>query len=222
MKCRRAKTLIFDFIDGQISDSDRVALERHLGQCQTCDAEASGLRKSLDLLHRAPQVQPDENFNWKVRLAIAKERDAAARRTSAPHVWVAAWNTRFATSAVAAFAMVVTAGYFTLRSFDAPVSENAPAMASSANPTKAPAPTPIVDSARFRAPVSEGPTLVSTAPQQSNNDGPAGLIDSFDADSLAHHFAQSEALRMRTRQLEDQVKLLMNELNACEKDCQPR
>ena len=61
MKCRRAKKLIFDFIDGMIGDQDRIALEEHLGLCPSCDKMATGLAKSLDLLHAVPQVLPDDN-----------------------------------------------------------------------------------------------------------------------------------------------------------------
>lgn len=227
MKCRRAKTLIFDFIDGYINDSDRVALEQHLGECPECDAMASGLKKSLDLLHRAPQVQPGENFNWKVRLGIAKERDAAARRVQMPRAWVAAWNTRFAASAVATFAVVVAAGYFALRSFDVTPGEP-PTLASSAK-TESPAPTPVVPT-RYDVPRTGIPGVrpVSTATdvEQGGNLNESGLIGNvppgFDADSLLQHFAESQAVRLRTQDLQDQVRLLMNELRECENQQPPR
>lgn len=223
MKCRRAKALIFDFIDGLISDSDRITLEQHLGECPSCEATAVGLTRSLDLLHRVPQAQPDENFNWKLRLAIAKERDAATRRTTGQGAWPRAWNTRFATSAAAAFAVVITAGYLAVRSFDTP--PDTPAVlpaAKTASPRVARENVPTVLPQRSLV-TDPGvtPRVVSTDPQPGRS-GPTGLIEAFDADSLVNHFAQKQALQMRARVLEEQVKLLQNELRTCEGGRNPR
>ena len=71
MKCRRAKNLIFDFIDGMIGEQDRIALETHLTECTSCESMATSLSKSLNLLHSVPQVQPSDNFNWKVFPCLA-------------------------------------------------------------------------------------------------------------------------------------------------------
>jgi predicted anti-sigma-YlaC factor YlaD len=38
MKCHRAKNFIFDFLDGVLTDSDRIALEEHLNACKACEA----------------------------------------------------------------------------------------------------------------------------------------------------------------------------------------
>ena len=54
MKCRNAKKLIFEFIDGLEDDRKRLELENHLAGCGECDKFASQLTRSLDLLHRAP------------------------------------------------------------------------------------------------------------------------------------------------------------------------
>ena len=75
MRCRQAEKLIFDYIDGAISESDRLGLELHLGECRTCEGVASSLAKSLELLHRVPRAEPSENFNWKLRLRLAQERN---------------------------------------------------------------------------------------------------------------------------------------------------
>ena len=87
MHCRRAKKLIYDFIDGMIGDQDRISLEQHLSECNTCEAMATGLSKSLDLLHRVPPVEPSENFTWKVRLRLARERNAPRESTGLQKVW---------------------------------------------------------------------------------------------------------------------------------------
>lgn len=115
MKCRRAKKLVFDFIDGMISDRDRLGLEQHLAECDACERLAGETTKSLDMLHRLPPAELDENFTWKVRLRIARERNAAVRGAASASPWAHAWNRRFAASALAAFVVMVAAGYTAVR-----------------------------------------------------------------------------------------------------------
>jgi len=111
MKCRRAQTLMHSFIDGMIDDQERSQLERHLSDCPSCEREARQLAKSLDLIHRLEPIQVSDNFNWKVKLAIARERNEMVSRSVADRSWWRRWNQRFAISAVATFALMVVAGF---------------------------------------------------------------------------------------------------------------
>lgn len=225
MKCRRAKTLIYDFIDGMLGDSDRAMLEQHLGDCRHCEKMASGLTKSLELLRRAPKIRPDENFNWKVRLAIQKERDAATRRATGPATWVRAWNTRFAMGAVAAFAVVVTVGFYAVSSFDSPAGlSKSPAFTSNSPVEQGPVPvasnTPgtrgkvlVNPGAVQPRQVSNGLGAATTASNGLIQEGPAPLLDT---DALRSQFDKTR----RMRSLEDQINALQTELRSCElKDC---
>lgn len=112
MNCRRARKLINDFIDGMIADHDRLTLEQHLGACGSCEKMAAGLSRSLDLLHRVVPEELDENFTWKVRLRLARERNALARESVSHTSWVRSWNTRFAFSALSTLVVVIAVGYF--------------------------------------------------------------------------------------------------------------
>jgi anti-sigma factor RsiW len=223
MKCRRARTLIFDFIDGLIGDSDRVKLEQHLGECPRCDREAQGLRKSLALLHRAPQVKPDENFNWKVRLAIQRERDTAARQVATQGAWARAWNARFVAGAAAAFAVVTVVGFLAGRAIGPAgvVSNPAFTNAASSQPSSVaksmdstpPTSNPVVDP-RFRQ------DLVSSGSQPEVGP-PVGLIqedEPMTADNLTTRFllVRTRQLEQRSHALEDQVKLLQSKLIECQ------
>jgi hypothetical protein len=109
MKCRRARHLLFEFIDGMGDEVLRAELDRHLAGCEECERFADETTRALSVLKRAPMQPLDENFNWKVRLAIHRERNA--RRSGAPAgAWVRAWNLRYVASASAAFAVVLVAG----------------------------------------------------------------------------------------------------------------
>lgn len=110
MNCRRARNLLFDFFDGASNETLRAEVDRHLGECGECDKFASEMTSSLALLRRVPVEPVDENFNWKVRLAIHREKNAALERVASANAWVRAWNMRYAMSTGLAFAAVLVAG----------------------------------------------------------------------------------------------------------------
>jgi anti-sigma factor RsiW len=121
MNCRRAKKLIFEYVDGLADERVQLDLERHLGECPECDRMATQLTQSLDLIHRAPQEQLDENFNWKVRLAIHKERVVIRERAASQGSLFRAWNFRYAGSAAAGFAVILVGGWLAINAGLTPV-----------------------------------------------------------------------------------------------------
>lgn len=118
MKCRRVRHLLFDFVDGLGNEALHAEVDRHLAECAECEKFAAETKASLALLRRAPVESLDENFNWKVRLAIHREQRAGSRRTTSAGAWVNAWNHRYAASAGIAFALVLVVGGASLRSFE--------------------------------------------------------------------------------------------------------
>jgi len=115
MKCRQAKHLLFDFVDGMSNEALRAELDRHLGTCPECDRFAGEMTRCLALVHRTPVEPLDENFNWKVRLAIHRERNALRSRSVATGAWARAWNLRYAMGTGVAFGAVLVAGALMLR-----------------------------------------------------------------------------------------------------------
>lgn len=115
MRCRRARKLTFEFIDGRIDDVKRLELEKHLAECAECEKFSSQLTRSMDLVHRAPVEMPDENFAWKVRLKLNQERKAIKRSTASDGSLIRSWNVRYAAGAVAACAVVVVAGFLAVQ-----------------------------------------------------------------------------------------------------------
>lgn len=121
MNCRRARHLLFDFVDGMGNESSRVELDRHLGECPPCERFAAEMTRALALVRRAPVESLDENFNWKVRLAIHRERNAVRSRSASAGAWARAWNLRYALSTGLAFGVVLVAGAVVVRDMDRPV-----------------------------------------------------------------------------------------------------
>ncbi len=124
MNCRRARHLLFDFVDGLGNESARAELDRHLGQCPPCERFAAEMTRALSLVRHAPVESLDENFNWKVRLAIHRERNATRARAASAGAWVRSWNLRYALSTGLALGAVLVAGAVILprvQGLDAPV-----------------------------------------------------------------------------------------------------
>jgi anti-sigma factor RsiW len=135
MTCRRARQLLFDFFDGASNESLRAELDRHLGACAECERFAAEMTRCLALIRRAPVEPLDENFNWKVRLAIHRERNALRSRSASAGAWARAWNLRYVLSTSLAFAAVLVVGAVVLWR------------------GQSPAPTPASVAARAGAPV---------------------------------------------------------------------
>lgn len=110
MKCRRVRHLLLDFVDGLGNEAQHAEVDRHLGECKECESFAVQMRQSLALLRRVQPATLDENFNWKVRLAIHREEKANAKRAASTGAWVRAWNFRYVASTGVAFALVLSAG----------------------------------------------------------------------------------------------------------------
>jgi hypothetical protein len=236
MNCRRAKTLIYDFIDGMIGDQNRIVLEKHLGECESCDVLATSLSKSLDLLHSVPQLQPSDNFNWKVRLGITQARNAIVSDTATERSWLRSWNIRFALSAVSTFVVVAATGYFLTRSSVLPSSDritvSPQSRATALRPTdpalqnraaEAQPSQPRVEYDQLAQPSAPfRPNLVSTGDPLQADDASMPLIAEVDFDSLANYFRGSRMAEVRAQYrmqlLEKQVKALQGELGECAKE----
>lgn len=227
MNCRRARALIYDVSDSAIADGDRIMLEQHLVGCPSCDALAKGWTASLALLHRAPVAQPDENFNWKVRLALAQARKDMAADGSSERIWARSWSLRFALSALSTFVVVAATGYALTRANmfargDGEASDRQAVVdVSSAQPSGGSAPQKDSASSRVLGASRVNPALVSTG--QGQPAGPVdetGLIDevgpTLNTDSLTNYFLKARVDQYRMRQLEQQLETLLGELRKCE------
>ena len=229
MKCRQAKNLIFDHIDGMISDPDRIALERHLNGCSECESMATGLSRSLDLLHKLPIAEPSENFNWKLRLRLLKEKNAVRDGGTTERQWYRAWNMRFSVSAVSALAVVLVTGAFLMKSSIQPGSDTVPfelrpdAMPLTAATQTVSRPAQSARATAFDPDQFIGTTAVAPRPVAFGAIGGQGvpmfIEDStrpvLDIDALKVQYLQSRMEHYRLHQLEHQVDVLQSELNKC-------
>ncbi len=117
MKCRRVRQLLLDFVDGLGNEALHAEADRHLAECAECETFSAELTRSVALVRRTPVEPLDENFNWKVRLAIHREQKATAKGAASTGAWVRAWNFRYVASTGVAFAVVLAAGVAAVNNF---------------------------------------------------------------------------------------------------------
>jgi len=229
MKCRRARQLVFEFVDGLEDERARLELENHLAGCGECEKLASQVVRSMDLIHRAPVEKLDENFNWKVRLAIRKERQAMSENLASQTALFKSWNLRYAASAVAGFVGVVAIGWMAIGtgviSFGGGMTalEQPQLVADAGTPSSGEA-----DGAtHIRDP--EGPVFVNRSHGNVVSQGapveertvsqPHGAMDAAVAPMNLDSLVQVEMLNQgpdeRVRYLEERIRLLNDHLEKC-------
>jgi hypothetical protein len=231
MKCRNAKNLIFEFIDGLEDDTKRLELEKHLAGCGECDKFATQLTRSLDLLHRAPREETSDNFAWKVRLKLNQERNAVRERHSSYGVIVRSWNLRYATAAVAAAAVVLVGGLAVLQNGLGPVSpaSDSPSSSTAAEPTQRPSisASPVERISDRSTPArptirgSAGPRMVSNLGAPRRSTGRIIGVDLIDRsaplsvaqmDSLVHEQLEQLTTDEQVRYLSQSILVLQRHL----------
>ena len=50
------------YVDGEVTEAERLQVERHLETCADCRAEADSLRSLVGLLRRMPEIEPPRSF----------------------------------------------------------------------------------------------------------------------------------------------------------------
>lgn len=74
MDCKRVKSLLSDYLDRSIADSDLAEVTAHLRGCCPCSAEADGLKGTIELLRTLPRLKAPPELMEKVQLGIGPER----------------------------------------------------------------------------------------------------------------------------------------------------
>jgi anti-sigma factor RsiW len=121
MLCDRIEPLVTPFVDGNLPDPDRRAVEEHLRQCPPCQSRVAAERRVHELIReRVPALKqtcaPDALHArcWQIARTAPQAADAAAHRALAP----APPPRRLAPLALAASLVVVVGGAFVYQATD--------------------------------------------------------------------------------------------------------
>ena len=94
----KLRSLLSAYIDGQVSDSERARVDRHLEECRDCRFELETLTATVDLLGQLPQVRTARSF------ALTEEPERV------PSVEPFVWAARVVAPMAAVFLVVLVLG----------------------------------------------------------------------------------------------------------------
>jgi hypothetical protein len=104
LQCARAKRSFSPYLDGAVTGTQMLALEKHLSECEACNGEYQALRRTQQLLVSVGRPKLPADLGLKLRLAISRET-AQARRGRFEGLMVRLEN------AFQAFMVPATAGF---------------------------------------------------------------------------------------------------------------
>ena len=65
--CEQALRKLFDFIDHELDDDERDAVQRHLSTCRSCYSRANFERRLKDKLHELRHDEPGPDAEERIR-----------------------------------------------------------------------------------------------------------------------------------------------------------
>lgn len=87
MNCRSAEGLYSSFVEDELSQKERHALESHLAECRRCSAAVEELRATVELMAALPSYEPGPHFEEDVMDRI---RTGEALRPTVVE-WLSEW-----------------------------------------------------------------------------------------------------------------------------------
>jgi hypothetical protein len=79
LRCGRAKEMFSPYLDGAVTGTEMLALQRHLLDCVECDGEYRALRRTQQLVTGMARPKVPEDLGLRLRLAISREAAQAKR-----------------------------------------------------------------------------------------------------------------------------------------------
>ena len=89
MNCRQAKEMINDLLDGDLAESGRRLLDRHLAQCDACDRHYEQLRAVDHLARDLAPVSPGSEFTNRVMGHLSESQPAVVLASGYGHLSLA-------------------------------------------------------------------------------------------------------------------------------------
>jgi hypothetical protein len=105
MRCTEAKGLFSPYLDGAVTGTQMLGVERHLAGCAVCGQEYQLLRQTQRMLVSVGRPKAPEDLGLKLRLAISREAAHARQPLQGPLVRLQ--------NALNAFMVPAAAGFLT-------------------------------------------------------------------------------------------------------------
>ena len=73
MSCERMESRILGYVDGQLKESEKQDVEKHLAACARCGVRVEEFRAVSGLLDELPVIEPSPEFDSRVHALVAAE-----------------------------------------------------------------------------------------------------------------------------------------------------
>jgi len=73
LQCPQARRLFSPYLDGAVTGTEMLALQRHMSRCADCSRQYQSLRHTQQLLLNMSRPKPPADLGLKLRLAISRE-----------------------------------------------------------------------------------------------------------------------------------------------------
>ena len=73
MSCERMESRILGYVDGRLKESERLEVEKHLGDCTPCRLRVEEFSAVSGLLDELPLIEPSPEFDPRVHALVAAE-----------------------------------------------------------------------------------------------------------------------------------------------------
>jgi anti-sigma factor RsiW len=70
MECSRIKKRLSAYLDGEVSEDERITISEHLGQCDACQKELTSLSKVVDVLGRIEEMEVPPYFMTRLKQQV--------------------------------------------------------------------------------------------------------------------------------------------------------
>jgi anti-sigma factor RsiW len=123
MSCERMESRILGYVDGQLKESERLELEKHLAECAPCALRVNEFTAVSGLLDELPLIEPSLEFDTRVHARVAAEPQLKASWRAWMH-----FSPRVAFAASMLLLMTLWLGYRTSTPFTPNIPDNDQAM----------------------------------------------------------------------------------------------
>jgi Putative zinc-finger len=79
MQCARAKRMFSPYLDGAVTGTEMLALQKHLSSCTRCNGKYEALRRTQQLVMGIRRPKAPDDLGLRLRLAISREAAQAKR-----------------------------------------------------------------------------------------------------------------------------------------------
>ena len=116
MRCKKAKEDYLSNRDGMLTEPEKIRLQQHLEICAGCTGFAREMDECLGVLGDLPDMEVSDNFEWNLKMKIAREKSRMMRDHGTPLFGGNQWGMKFVASMAATMIIVLAGAFFVLRS----------------------------------------------------------------------------------------------------------